>query len=291
MFIPTVIVKQDIETDAKEFIKFLYRWSQEKRELIVRTYPDLIGVVSQGEEAGQEYVSDFVRKQYRINQDQIEILVADMKTIIQREGHRVLETLGSVMEYSWPNDNINYIIIPTLLPFSPLQKNIFFFSLERFLRTKAISVAGNYGMTAVLAHEVSHFIFLDLLNSMPDTVKTKCDKTIIYFAKEILAPIVMNETRMNDVLSLSDYGGNPLLKHITIKHKGREENIVTFFQAEYTQKYLNEGTFKDFVLFLLETLLNIHQKIHERHVLWDANGSKILSDTELRKQYCEPIEI
>src|SRR3989344_5500395 len=158
MSVPSIIVKQDIETDVQQFTNFLYRWSPEKQCLIIRAYPGLTDAVQQGEETGEKLIGNFVREQYRLHQAQIEILVADMTLQVRKDGARVLEVLGTIMEYSWPKNDSGYTVIPTLLPFSPFHQPVFFFSLERFLRTNASSVASNYGLTAVIAHEVSHII-------------------------------------------------------------------------------------------------------------------------------------
>lgn len=288
---PTIVVKQNIETDVQEFIKFMYRWSPEKQKLIIRTYPALADAVQQGEKIGQGLVADFVREQYRIHREQIAILVVDIEKQIQIDGTRVLEALGTVMEYSWTEDNDGYTVIPTLLPFSPLQQPVFFFSLERFLRTKAHSVASSYGITAVLAHEVSHFIFFDLLNQLSDDMRIKCDKTIKHFAKEILAPIVMNDARLNDILHLTDYGGNPFLKYIMVLRESKEESIVVFFQTEYERQHMAGVSFIVFVSYIIETLFSIQPELQERLTLWDTHGTALLSDVKLNSQYRKPIEI
>ncbi len=291
MSIPPVIVKQDIERDVQEFIKFLYRQSPEKQKLVLRTYPDLADAIRQGEETGRELVADFVREQYRVHREQIAILVADMEKQIKTDGIQVLEVLGEVMGYSWPDGDNGYTVIPTLLPFSPFQQPVFFFSLVRFLRANTQSVASDYGLTAVLAHEVSHFIFFDMLNQMPEEIRTKCDKTIKHFAKEILAPIIMNDSRLNDILHLADYGGNPFLKHITVRRGTKEENIVAFFRAEYEHQHSNDMPFATFISYLIETLFAIRSEIENRHTSWNTHGTALLSDTKLKSQYCEPIEI
>jgi hypothetical protein len=291
MFTPPVIVKLDVDTDTREFIKFLYRQSPEKQKLIIRTYPDLVIAVQQGEEVGGELVTNFVREQYRIQHGGIEILVKDMDKQVQTDGARVLEALGKVMGYSWRSDDPGYMIIPTLLPFSPFQQPIFFFSLVRFLRTNAKSVASDYGLTAVLAHEVSHFIFFDLLNQMAEETRKMCDKTIKHFAKEILAPVVMNDSRLDDILHLTNYGGNPFLRHITVRQGAEEQNIVGFFRSEYKHRLANGVPFVDFVSYLIDTLFSIREQIQKRHVLWSEYGDNLLSDEKLGVQYCEPIEI
>lgn len=291
MFIPPVVVKLDIERDVQEFLKFLYRSSPEKQKLILRTYPDLDAAVQLGGDAGQKVVADFVRDQYCANQDQIEVLVADMEKQVRANGARVLKSLGEVMEYSWTDDDGGYTVIPTLLPFSPFQQPVFFFSLTRFLHVKAQSVATDYGLMAVLAHEISHFIFFDILGQMPEKIHTKCDKTVRHFAQEILAPVVMNDPRLNGILHLTNYGGNPFLKHVTVRRGAKEQNIVAFFQAEYERKRTNSVSFKEFVSYLIETLYVIHSELQERLSLRDTYGSSLLSDIKLNAQYCNPIEV
>jgi hypothetical protein len=291
MFTPPVIVKKDIETDVQVFVNFLYRWSPEKRDLIIRSYPELTTAAQLGEEAGKEIVADFVYKQYRVYHDNIEILVADMMLQVQKDAARVLEALGEVMEYSWSKNDIGYTIIPTLLPFSPFQQPIFFFSLLHFLRTQTQSVVGAYGLTAVLAHEVSHFVFFDLLSRMSEETRAKCDDTINHLAKEILAPVVMNEPRLDNILHLVDYGGNPFLRHITIRQEMKEKNIVEFFREEYGRQHAEGIPFKSFISYLLETLFAIQPELKERNDLWKTRGAALLLDEKLKAQYCEPIEI
>ncbi|OGG48891.1 hypothetical protein A2678_02350 [Candidatus Kaiserbacteria bacterium RIFCSPHIGHO2_01_FULL_53_31] len=291
MSVPSIIVKQDIETDVQQFTNFLYRWSPEKQCLIIRAYPGLTDAVQQGEETGEKLIGNFVREQYRLHQAQIEILVADMTLQVRKDGARVLEVLGTIMEYSWPKNDSGYTVIPTLLPFSPFHQPVFFFSLERFLRTNASSVASNYGLTAVIAHEVSHFIFFDMLSQMSEEVRMKCDQTIKHFVKEILAPIIMNDSRINGIIHLTDYGGNPFLKHIMLRQGEREENIVVFFRAEYERQHANGISFKIFVSYLIETLFTVQQDLHKRLTLWDTHGSSLLKETGLKEKYCEPIEI
>ena len=291
MSTPPINVKLDIEKDVQEFVKFLYWSSPEKQKLILRTYPGLAIAIQKGAKVGQNLVADFLREQYHIHHDAIEILVADMEKCVEKDGARVLETLGKIMECLWSSDDAGYIIIPTLLPFSPFQQPVFFFSLVRFLRINAQSVASSYGLTAVLAHEVSHFIFFDMLSQMPEEVRTKCDDTVKHFAKEILAPVVMNDSRLNDILRLTDYGGNPFLRHITIRQGIKEQNIVNFFRVEYEHRLADGVSFANFVSYLIETLFSIHEQIQKRHVLWSEYGDVLLLVEKLKAQYCEPIEI
>lgn len=289
MFTPSVRVQMDITRDVQEFIKFLYRQSPDKQKLIVRAYPDLTSAIKLGEGAGKASVDGFIREQYRVRHEQIGTLVADMEKHVQTEGTKVLEALGSVMEYVWPENHTGYTIIPTLLPFSPFQEPTFFFSLERFLRTNAHSVASGYGITAVLAHEVSHFVFFDLLNQMPEETQTACDPVIKYFAKEILAPIVMNDPRLSNILHLVDYSGNPLLKHISLQRGTDKESIVAFFDAEYKHGQATGFPFLSFVRHLIQTLSSVHSELQQRLTLWSTYGSALLKDSTLKARYCEPI--
>jgi|GEM_PF-1050147 len=288
---PTIRVKKDVEADTQEFIKFLYRWSPEKKNLIVRTYPELADAAQLDESVGGKIVSDFIQEYYVHHQKEIDMLVSDMESQVKTAAEPVISALGEVMEYSWNNKDNGYTVIPTLLPFSPLHEPIFFFSLVRFLREHATSVASSYGLTAVIAHEVSHFIFFDLLKKEDDAVRAKCNKTIEYFAKEILAPVVMNDERLNIILKLSDYGGNPLLKYIAVQEDGKEQNIVEFFREKNVQQKLTKTPFIIYVSYLIETLSSIEHELRERFDTWNMHGNALLSNAELKTQYCKPIDI
>lgn len=72
---------------------------------------------------------------------------------------------------------------------------------------------------------------------MKEEVKTKCNPTIKYFAKEILAPIVMNGTRLDILLNLNEYSGNPFLQNIFVQVENDRQNIVAFFKIQYELRY------------------------------------------------------
>ncbi len=289
MHVPSVHIRKDVDADIEEFLRFLYRNTPEKRALVIRTYPELAKAVELPEEQGSAQVTGFVRRYYREHAEAVDVLVADMEARLASDAARVLAALGTEMDYAWPSDASGYIVIPTILPFSPLREPVFYFSLERFLRVRATTVTGEYSILSTLAHEVSHFIFFAFLRTLPADVQALYTNDLVYLAKEILAPVVMNRPRLEQVLHLTDYGGNYLLHHLVVSRDGKAENIVRFFENEYEQARESGASFEDFLANYMKTLASIKEPLHERATLWNEHGASLLKDETLRARYCEPI--
>lgn len=109
------------------------------------------------------------------------------------------------------------------MPFSPWNKdtNTIYISILPYLHGDAGRIENNKTISLntlqILVHEISHFIFLDIIAHSHIALPHVNHQTIIYFAQEILAPVVMNQPKLQLILNLHGYWGNLLLKPIMFR--------------------------------------------------------------------------
>ena len=117
-------------------------------------------------------IRNFVVNFYKKHEADIESILLKSQLFLKKNGKMALQKLAETMEYQWPKP-ITCIAIPTILPFSPFGNNVFYFSILKQIDNKK----PNKDILYIAIHEISHFIFFDLLKKMKREINFNFQKT------------------------------------------------------------------------------------------------------------------
>lgn len=276
------------------FVTFLHseRFPQNKVS-IFRCYPDLKAVLETGDTNEKDAVRSLLEKEYADNDIVIRSVVSDAKEKIDRCGKTILEQLSLLMDYTWPEKHSGYLIIPTILPFSPFNGNTIYFSMVRKMKGGKKKDDTNHDILPLLAHEISHLLCWDIVaESKRKEIFDKYQWITKHFLQEILAPILMNQESLKHILSIENYSGNPYLTHLNIKKNLISENIVDYFKKMYeSMKYTGYKPFAEIMQTMASELESISSVLDEKFKMWNAHGHDIFSNGILLQEYKKPITI
>lgn len=295
MYIPPILVREDVDENAKLLIFYLYHRNPQQRQRIIDQYPELAEIAARNEEQARLAITDFTRVYFQTHHDTIGPAIVSIKKNLQEDGPHALEMLGSIMEYQWPETHKGFTFIPSLLPFSPWdnETNTVYLSLLSFIKGNAGHVENgktlSLNATQLLVHEVSHFILWKIVSRLGLKFSEEYGDAVKHLAQEIIAPVVMNQSEIKESLGLHDYWGNPYLKPIVIRMNAEDMNIVDFFSKEYAQLRAEGRTFEQYVLRVFEILTALQSEMKERMDMWNENGARIF-DRDLFAVYTKPIE-
>lgn len=277
--IPTITIFQNLDKEIDVFIKFLNHPNfPQNRSMILKIYPKLAEMIDKQNE--KVAVKEFIKEFYQKHKDAINKIVSDSEKTLS-DSQEALEQLGNLMEYKWPK-NTYYKAYPTILPFSPFRENEFFFSiLNPLLKNEGIDVL------YIAIHEISHFIFLDQLVRIEGKNNIKFNKDLVYYFKESLTTVVLNQKELKLFLGKDKILGNQNIRDIYIK---KDEKVMSLIDYLF-KKFEAKQSFND---FLEQTLLILNKSksgFVEKKELWDKNGSKIFKVGDLIVEYKKPIVI
>jgi len=280
------IIKEDlIKKEPEVFLNFLNN-SQfpQNRNKIFQAFPDLKSRLDTTDEKQEkEIIYQFISDFYKKNREKIDRIIKESEDLTQEKGEVALEALSDLMDYEWPRDLI-YNAVPTILPFSPFQKNSFNFSILGKIYGK-----NEKDVLCIAIHEISHFIFYDLLDKM----EIKIQNDARHYFKEALTAVILNEEPLRGILELNDYAGNPEIRDIQIQKKdGVILKLVDFIKEYYQRIKIKEG--KEFNIFLkkiLNIIISVSGDLSEKRKIWNNYGNQIFKDENLLKQYSDPIKI
>ncbi|TRZ52531.1 hypothetical protein D4R99_02590 [bacterium] len=291
MNIPKIEVSTpSAKKESSLFNKFLNHPNfPQHRNLIFSAFPKLKELLSnKSKEKEENIVNEFVSGFYQEHCDKIEEIGKSMKIEATEKLIPGVKDLAVLMDYEWSNDHPGYIAIPSILPFSPFETNVFYFSILGELRGSK-----GKGVAFIGVHEISHFILFDVLDSIyGEETKKELNNNLIYFLKEILAPVLMNQLPLANLLSVENYLGNPNLKEIYIlDQSGKKIQISRYFQNIYEKEKADGKVFSEIVKEMVQILRSIQNEIDERQKLWNMSGGKIYQDETLLQKYSESIKI
>lgn len=289
---PAAYIKYDLNKEVKKFLVFLRhpRFPQH-RDLIFKALPEL------GELLGKErnlsevkegaiiksFIVDFRRKHAR----EIQHIVKSSEKLLKAKIEKSSTALFSLMDYK-PKKGPIYKIIPTILPFSPFERNVFYFSILGALRKKE-----QRDVVFVSIHEISHIILYKILEKeYKKPISKVIDSTLLDFFKEILAPVLMNQEPLVNLLHLKDYLGNPFLRHIFVLKNNKKIQITQFFQKIYeNERYKNKLKFSQILKVMLSLILSVERELEEKNKIWNQYGNSIVNSESAFKLYSKPIKI
>jgi hypothetical protein len=151
------IKKTSINKETGLFMDFLQNPNYpQHRNMILMAFPK-IGLSLQKSKNDEEITKKFIIDFYKKHQNKIDKIINKNERIIKKNSKAALNALSRLMDYNWDKKK-SYFAIPTILPFSPLKKDEFYFSIlgEIYGKTEK-------NILSISIHEISHFIFYDLL--------------------------------------------------------------------------------------------------------------------------------
>lgn len=293
--VPNVVVEDSIEKETDVFISFLHHKKfPQNRERIFRVFPELKSVLEGVDNKDEErrIVRDFVANYYSVR-PAIKKIISHNKEKIRSSGETVLREIARLMDFVWSDTHDGYVLVPTILPFSPFKDNIIYFSILRNIRKNKSDDDVNHEILPLLAHEISHLILMDIMRSAEQKeCFARYGWTTKHFLQEILAPILMNQEPLKTLLGIRDYFGNPYLKKLNVKDHTDIRNIVIYFMNLYEKMRTTKNRpFVEIVKIMAQKLQDVQPQLEAKLNLWNKHGSSLISDSILLEKYEEPVVI
>lgn len=292
MGVSTIYIEYDLKKEVKKFLTFLHhpRFPQH-RDLIFKALPELGELLRREKSLSKvkeraiikSFVVDFRRKHAR----EIRRIIRSSEKLLKAKIKKSCATLSLLMDYK-PKKGPAYKIIPTILPFSPFERNAFYFSILGMLRKK-----GQYDIIFVSIHEMSHIILYKILEKeYKKPISKIVDGVLLDFLKEILAPVLINQKPLAKLLHPKDYLGNPFLRYIFVLENNKKVQITKFFQKVYeNDRYKNKLKFSQILQIMLSIILLIGRELKEKNKIWNRYGNNIINYRDAFKLYSKPIKI
>jgi len=287
MQIPSIKIKYSFNKETEIFLDFLHHPQfPQHRNMIFRAFKEL--KIAFNKKNGLEeklIIKNFIKNFRKKHNYKIKKIINQSKKLLKQNSKKALVRLGLLTDYQWLK-NENYYAFPTILPFSPYKKNIFFFSI-----LGAIYNNKQHNILFVSIHEISHFIVYKTLKKFYDK-KISLKKESFYFLKEILAPVIMNQKPLQSLLKIRNYLGNPFLRYIFIINKNKKIQITTFFQRIYEKaRYGGKMDFKQILEIMALLIFSIENELIKKNKIWNQYGNDLINNKTAFKKYCQPIKI
>lgn len=286
--IPKIRIEYDLEKETATFYNFLHSSKfPQQGKLIYCAFPELEVVLNDGNKNEAEEklaIKTFIQKFREDHGQEIDQTMQINGSLLEAKNESALKKLAELMDYRWTEDHPGYAAIPTILPFCPFGKNLFYFSILN---------AGNHDIIFVATHEISHMLFYEIM----EKIYGKPAEEVLgwagaHFLKEILAPVLMNQEEFKKILESQDSYGNSFLKHIYVESNDQVMQITKFFQDLYENlKHEKRLRFSEILKIMVQTISSIAEEIESKNQLWNQYGSKIAKDEEKFNAYKKPIKI
>ena len=295
MLVPQIKIEYDLEKETKQFLRTLHNpnflWL---RNLIFDTLPELKnrleGIIDQDEVLEEKTIKEFIVYFREKNKDKINEIVLKSQTLLDEKAEVALTELAKLMDYQWPEDHPGYIVIPTILPNSPFEDNIFYYSIlgEIYSDSK-----NEQNIIFCSIHEISHFILFDILNKNKDVFPKSLDWLQIYYLKEILIAVLMMQEPLAKILQSDNYLGNPDLHQIYVYDKNEEKTIQIchYFKTIYETLRQEDKNFIDILKIFIKLIDQLRDGLNEKFQIWNQHGFKILKDKKLLEKYRKPLSV
>jgi hypothetical protein len=259
-----------------------------KRRHILQFYPSILNRIENGEHF-LAVVRDEVLDMYKRFAIQLQTITSQAKKEFT-ESESVFAALAQIMNF--PHlERRSYVSIPTFLPFSPLEKNLFYFSI-------AMDIAGrphkNLSFLAIAVHEISHFIFSEQYETLTKKADSVLNKPAYHFVKEALTAAVMSQPDIKtffDYPSLyhsNNYPGNAELRNIFIERSGKRQEIIKFFEKEIIQ---NPDGYIIGLNSLCQLFAKADEAFSEKWNLWNSQPNIAEDKKEWLQAYSQPIKL
>ncbi|HUY69524.1 MAG TPA: hypothetical protein VMU70_00655 [Candidatus Tyrphobacter sp.] len=279
-----ILEKWSAKKDIRLFVEFLNHPSfPQHRKIIFRAFPELRAEINTGAEE-EKVVKEFILGFNKLNKKRLDAVVKRNTRLAAPKMPGAIKILSRAMEYEW-NKNTAYRAVPTILPFSPLSKRIFYFSiLGEVLAGKKSRII----LTS--AHEISHFIFFNLLKKAEAKLGFKLSSDATHYLKESLTAALLNEEPIKSSLGIGKYLGNPEIRHIYINFPGQQPILFTNLISKLYRDSRRRGrSFNDWLIYLITVVHLRETAFSKKRKLWNKYGEGIVKIPKQFNQYQTPI--
>lgn len=286
--IPKIKIEYNLDKEVEQFIVFLHHsFFLQHKNMIFNVFPELKNALKNANEKQEkEILGKFIKNFREKNKQKIKKITAISENLLEKKSHILLKNLSELMEYEWPKKHTDYRVIPSILPFSPFGNNIFLFSILSYLKTPS----KQKNILFVSVHEISHLIFFELIKKLYGN-SSPLNRTSTYFLKEILAPVIMNQKKINEDLKLKNYLGNPFLRDIFISFENKKNQITDFFQEIYKAGIKKGLNFNAILKIMVDLIKSVESEIEHKNNIWNRYGNAILKNEKKLRTYQKPIRI
>lgn len=278
-------IKATKEHEVDLFIKFLaHPYYPQHKQLILKSFLELQSLSEP--ESSRLAIEGFIDNFYKQHEKKIEIILLQSNDIIEQKGTIAIKALDTLMDYH-RDKPVTYLAIPTILPFSPFEKNKIYFSILGQIFDK-----GNKNILFVAIHEISHFIFYDVLEKIEFKNNRKITVDAKNYLKESLTAVLLNQRPLCDILNLQNYLGNPELGELTIqKLDGGIQKINDFLKDRYEIKNKENKTFDIFLEEIIQSMESSQEEFSKKRTLWNKYGNQLHKNPEALSEYQKPIKV
>ena len=280
-------VNIDLNRETDLFLSFLHHpYYKQNRNSIFQNFPELERLLEkQGEE--KQIIKSFISRFYSDNKNTIDKIIQKNKNLLMQKSELSLIALLKIMDYQY-DKSVVYKAAPTILPFSPFGNNVFYFSILGEINGKT-----DKNILTIGVHEISHFIFFDILKRIESKKDLILPDDLKNYLKEALAVVILNQEPLCSILNLKNYKGNPEIQSLRIEKSDGSIKIFTDFLNEcyISIKIKGQKSFSIFLKEIINILLPIAPEFAKKRVLWNKYGRKVLKEPDLIKLYSEPIKI
>lgn len=291
MKIPEIKIEYDLEKEVHQFLRALHNsnlpWL---KNLVFETLPDLKNrlnnAIIQDKALEEKIIRDFIVDFRNKHQRKIQDIEEKSQKLLAEKSAVALKELACLMDYQWPENQPDYTVIPTILPNSPFEDNVFYYSILG-------EIYGDPNSKDVVfwsIHEISHLILFDLLKK--DSSAQSLDWVLIYYLKEILAAVLMTQEPLMEIIDAKNYLGNPDLHQIYIydQTKNKKIPITLFFKDIYEQwRYIKDKQFGDILDCFISIIIEWSDELKEKFAIWNQFGLQTVKNKEILMKYQEPI--
>lgn len=284
---PIITISIDAEKDVGRFIFFLTdEQFRAKRHHILQFYPTLLSRIEHGETL-TSVVSDEVLNMYKRFEHQLQDIITLAKKEFS-ESEPTFCALAQIMDFAGLEKR-SYIAIPTFLPFSPLEKNVFYFSIAKEIAGKPHTTRS---FLAIAVHEISHFLFLEQYERLFEKNDNALNKPTYHFVKESLTAAIMNQEPFRQFFDYpalfhsNIYPGNPELHHLFLAYQQEQIQINDFFE-----KYVlrNPHGYRNGLRFVCRLCSGSADAFAKKWELWNTKPNNWKEQENFLSMYREPI--
>lgn len=278
-------IQNDRSQEVDLFIKFLtHLYYPQHKQLIFKSFPELKVLLEL--DSDRLVIEEFIEAFYERHKEKIDIILQQSEDTIKQNGAIAIQALDALMDYH-RDEPVTYIATPTILPFSPFEKNKFYFSILGQIFGK-----GSKNILFIAIHEISHFIFYDILKEIEFKNNRKMSEDAKNYLKESLTTILLNQRPLCDILNLQNYLGNPELGELTIqKLDGKIQKINDFLKDCYEIKKKENKTFYIFLEEIIQSIESSQEEFSKKRTLWNKYGNQLYQNPEALSEYKKPIKV
>ncbi len=293
MTIPTIKIQYNLNKEVDKFSYFLHHPEfPQHRNLILNAFSELKKILEREKwpekKKEKEIIKKFIIRFQKKHDKKIKSIFKISERLLRIKSKKSLVVLSDLMDYKWPKSHLGYVIIPTILPFSPYEGNTFYFSILGMINNKRQN-----DVIFVSIHEISHMILLDILQKKyQKNINEIMKQDSWYFFKEIMAPVIMNQKQFKGIIDGNIYLGNNFLHHIFVIHNYKKFQITDFFQKIYEKlKSEKRNSFIKILEKMVNIILLIEKALGKKRAIWNKFGNNIVNMKSKLKLYSSPIKI